>query len=103
MMPISTILTQRAMTALSVRSAKVPDAREQEERRDEDRAREHHQRAGLHAGLRREREGHVDAQGALQQVVVEGAEELRDEERREAARGEQRAERRGHGSGLRGC
>ena len=56
-------------------------AREEEERRDEDRAGQHHERCGVEARLLGQPERHHDAHRALQQVVVEGAEELRDEQR----------------------
>ena len=56
-------------------------AREKEERRDEDRAGEHDERGGVQSRLLGQPEGHHDAHGALQQVVIEGAEELGDEQR----------------------
>ena len=56
-------------------------AREEEERRDEDRAGQHHERRGALARLLGEPERHHDSHRAFQEVVVEGAEELRDEQR----------------------
>ena len=56
-------------------------AREKEERRDEHRAGEHDERRGVQPRLLGQPERHHDAHRALQQVVVEGAEELGDEQR----------------------
>jgi hypothetical protein len=85
MMAISSTLTRRARRALSYLSASWPGGgREQEEGQDEDARRQVGQQR------RRERrpagrlEGEQHDQRVLEQVVVEGAEELGEEEGREA-------------------
>ena len=99
-MPISATLTTRAIVDLSTRSASGPGgAGEEKERRDEQGAGEHHERGRAEARLLGETERHDDAECALEQVVVERAQELRDEERREATRGQQLHEWRTHDNG----
>ncbi len=71
-------------------------AREEEERRDEDRAGQHDERGGVQARLLGQPERHHDAHRALQQVVVEGAEELRDEQRCKPTGRQELDERRSH-------
>ena len=71
-------------------------AREEEERRNEDRAGQHDEGGGVHARLRGQPERHHDSHRALQQVVVEGAEELRDKQRCKAASRQELDEGRSH-------
>ena len=71
-------------------------AREEEERRNEDRAGQHDEGGGVDARLLGQPERHHDAHRALQQVVVEGAEELRDEQRRKPTGRQELDERRSH-------
>ena len=71
-------------------------AREEEERRNEDRPGQHDEGGGVHARLLGQPERHHDSHRALQQVVVEGAEELRDEQRCKAASGQELDEGRSH-------
>src|SRR5262245_51858693 len=54
--------------------------RKEEERRDEEGTREHDERCRPHACLFRKPVGHHDAKRALEQVVVERSEELRDKQ-----------------------
>ena len=86
MMPISAIFTQRAMAALSMRSASVPDAPEKRKKGAMNRAPATITSDAASCRSGRRAEGDEDAERALQQVVVERAEKLRDEERREPAR-----------------
>ena len=72
------------------------DAGEEEERADEYRAGERHQRLGVRT---RDLEQDQKDERVLEEVVVEGREELAPEQRREAARGHQRV---GHGAFFRG-
>ena len=71
-------------------------AREEEERRNEDRAGQHDERCGALARLLGQPERHDDSHRALQQVVVEGAEELRDEQRCKPTDRQELDERRSH-------
>ena len=71
-------------------------AGEEEERRNEDRAGQHDEGGGVHACLRGEPVGHHDSHRALQEVVVEGAQELRDEQRCKPTRRQELDERRSH-------
>ena len=75
-------------------------AGEEKERRDEQGAGEHHERGRAEARLLGQTERHDDAECALQQVVVERAQELRDEERREATSRQQLHEWRTHDNVL---
>ncbi len=68
----------------------------EEERRDEQGAGEHDERRRADASLLREPERHDDAECALQQVVVERTEELRDEQRSKAPRRQKLHEWRTH-------
>jgi hypothetical protein len=70
---------------------------EEEERRNEDRAGQHHERRRAEARLLCQTERHDDAHRALQQVVVEGAQELGDEQRRESAGPQELDDWRSHG------
>ena len=70
--------------------------REEKERRDEDRAGQHDERGGAKSRFCRQAERHDDAHGALQQVVVEGAEELRHKERCKTTSRQELDERRAH-------
>ena len=71
-------------------------AREEEERRNEDGAGQHDERCGAQARLLGQPECHDDAHRALQQVVVEGAEELRDKQRCKPTDRQELDERRSH-------
>ena len=64
-------------------------AGKQKERRDEQRTREHHQRGRVQAGLFGETIGDKNAERGLEQIVVEGPKELRHEERRKPASGQE--------------
>ena len=98
MMPISATLTHRAMSALSYRSDSVPDAPEKRKNGAMNNALAIiASDAALTARLLGQPERDQDAEGALQQVVVERTQKLRDEQRREPARGQQLHERRSHG------
>ena len=91
MMPISAILTQRAIFALSTRSASVPDA--PEKRKNGAMKMPPASMTSVAASMPPvcgQAIGDEDRQRALQQVVVERAEKLRDEQRREPARRQQR-------------
>ena len=75
--------------ALSMRSASVPDAPENRKNGAMNSAPATITSEAAHARLRAPAEGDQDRQRALQQVVVEGAQKLRDEERREPSRRQQ--------------
>ena len=70
--------------------------REEEERRNENRAGHHDERGGVHARLLGQPERHHDSHRAFQQVVVEGAEKLRDEQRCKPTGRQELDERRSH-------
>ena len=98
MMPISATLTHaRDRSTCRSRSASVPDAPENRKNGAMKSAPASiTSEAGAEARLLGQAERHDDAERALQQVVVERAEELRDEQRREPARRQQLHEWRSH-------
>jgi hypothetical protein len=68
------------------------EARQDEERPDEDRARQRHQDAGMGIGLAADPEQDQEGQRVLQEIVVERREELAPEQWREAPRSHQGTE-----------